>query len=185
MAHRPFTLRQQRENERFLDALRRTGNVRLACRELGLNRSTYTRRRGKCAAFATRWDMTLAAAHAALHLAGGDRMPEAKRLPGTVEGAPGGTQLRTRGGEPVIVRRADGRLQLRLAPPGRMTGAAGRLVLATVAETNNLRMAARAAGVAHSTILARCRLRPDLARELRVARRIGADRVMWQDLHPP
>ena len=63
--HRPFTPAQRRQNDAFLAALRRTGNVRLACRELGVHPGTYTKRRGKCAAFATEWDMVLAAAHAA------------------------------------------------------------------------------------------------------------------------
>jgi hypothetical protein len=79
--HRPFTPAQQRQNAAFLAALRRTGNVRLACRTLGVPRATYTRRRKTCAAFATEWDMVLTAAHAAFQLAGGERMPES---PGTV-----------------------------------------------------------------------------------------------------
>ncbi len=39
---RPLTRAQQRQNERFLGALARTGNARLAAREMGLNRSTLT-----------------------------------------------------------------------------------------------------------------------------------------------
>src|SRR5207253_10150383 len=81
--HRPFTPDQQRQNARFLAALRQTGNVRLACRELGVHRGTYTKRRRASAAFASEWDMVLAAAHAAFQLAGGERMPEAGK--GTAE----------------------------------------------------------------------------------------------------
>ncbi len=197
--HRPFTPRQQRQNARFLAALRRTGNVRLACRQLGVNRSTYTRRRARCAAFAADWDWVLAAAHAAFHRAGGERMPEARRKGRAVIASRGAArqtsldrhdagddELRTKGGEPTIIRQANGRLQLRLAPPGRMTGAACRLLLATVAETNNLRLSAAAAGgVAHTTILARLRRDPALAVSLATARRIGADRVLWEIMHPP
>ncbi len=76
MAHRPFTPAQQRRNAAFLAALGRTGNVRLACRELGVHRGTYTKRRDKCPAFAAAWDSALAAAHAAFRLAGGERLPE-------------------------------------------------------------------------------------------------------------
>lgn len=93
--------------------------------------------------------------------------------------------MRTKGGEPTIVRRADGRLQLRHAPPGRMTAEAARQILATVAETNNLRLAAAEAGFAHSSVLVRARHDPALARSLVLARRIGQDRVMWDDMHPP
>jgi hypothetical protein len=185
--HRPFTRAQQRQNQRFLGALRRTGNVRLACRELGVHRACYTKRRGKCAAFAASWDATLAAAHAAFEQAGGERLPEGKGT-GTRTCPHSGNRprsaLRTKGGEPMVVSVA-GRLQRRLAPPGRMTGAAQRLVLATVEETNNLRIATAAAGFASSSFIARMRLRPELAGRLAIARRIGADRAMWQIMNPP
>ena len=196
--HRPFTPCQQRQNAAFLAALRQTGNVRLACRQLGVHRATYTKRRAKCAAFATEWDMNLAAAHAAFRLAGGARMPEpGKGKRRAVIARSGATKqssldrhgarasrddegLRTKGGEPTIVRLANGRLQLRLAPPGRMTKAAEQRFFATLSETANIRLAAAASGFAHSSFLARARLRPDFARELEVSRRIGRDRVQWQ-----
>lgn len=180
--HRPFTPAQQRQNAAFLAALRRTGNVRLTCRELGVNRSTWTKRRGKCAAFATRWDMVLAAAHAAFQRVGGERLPEAKTRPVAKrrEGVVAG--FRTEGGEPMVTRLANGRLQLRHAPPGRMTDAAGRHILATVGETNNVRLAARAAGFAHTSILARGSADPDFGGALRLSRRIGRDRVQWQGM---
>ena len=182
MPHRPFTPRQQRQNEAFLAALRRTGNVRLACRELGVNRSTYTKRRARCAAFATNWDMTLAAAHAAFQLAGGERLP----LPAAKRRAGVGAGLRTEGGEPMVTSQADGRLQLRLAPPGRMTAAAEQRFLGAVEETNNIRLAAaEAGGFAHTSLLARARRSPALAASLATARRIGADRVLWEIMHPP
>ena len=172
MPHRPFTPRQLRQNAAFLEALRRSGNVRLTCRELGVHRSTWTKRRAKCAAFATVWDMTLAAAHAAFQRAGGERMPEAGK------GGPGDDGLRTKGGEPMIVRLANGRLQRRLAPPGRMTRAAEGLFFTTLSETANLRMAAAAAGFAHSSVLAR-RARPAFAQALEMSREAGRDRVSW------
>ncbi len=59
---RPLKPRQQRENARFLEALARTGNVRIAARSLGVNRSTYTKRRAQHPAFAAAWDAALAAA---------------------------------------------------------------------------------------------------------------------------
>lgn len=65
MAHRPFTRRQALQNQAWLEALRATGNPRLAAQMLGVHRSTYLKRRAKCAAFAQDWDAQLAAAHAA------------------------------------------------------------------------------------------------------------------------
>ena len=185
--HRPFTPRQQRENARFLAALRRTGNVRLTCRELGVHRACYTRRRARCAAFATEWDMVLAAAHAAFQLAGGERLPEIR--PGTgrgtsrrpVEGPNAEREegLRTRGGEPMIVRQANGRLQLRRAPPGRMTDAAEQLYLAALSATANVRLAAAATGFAHSSFYARRARHGSFAKEERLAIEIACDRMNW------
>jgi hypothetical protein len=174
--HRPFTLRQQRENALFLAALRQTGNVRLACRQLQLHRGTYEKRRRANAAFATRWDAALAAAHAAFQLAGGARLPE--------PGAGGRVRrksapLRTEGGEPHIVRRANGRLQLRLAPPGRMTAAAERLYLAALAASANVRLAAAAAGFAHSSFYARRARWTGFGARMRQALRIGYDRLEY------
>jgi hypothetical protein len=153
MAHRPFTPRQLRQNAAFVAALRRTGNARLAARELNVHRATYTKRRTKCAAFATEWDMALAAASAAFRLAGGARMPAAGRGPDVQRPE----DLRTKGGEPTIVRLANGRLQLRLAPPGRMTDTAEKTYLLALSASANIRLAAKAAGFAHSSFYRRAR----------------------------
>jgi len=178
MPYRPFTPRQQRENTRFLAALRRTGNVRLACRELRVNRSTYTKRRAKCAAFATLWDMTLAAAHAAFQLAGGERMPAARKGRGKADlSAESPQSLRTEGGEPTIVRLANGKLQLRRAPPGRMTKAAEQLFFSALSASANVRLAAAAAGFAHSSFYKRRDRHAPFAREMRISLRIGWERL--------
>ncbi|MEZ0242063.1 MAG: hypothetical protein ACAH11_01725, partial [Sphingomonas sp.] len=110
---RALTHAQHLQNAAFLAALRRTGNARLAARELGLNRSTFTKRRIKHAAFAAEWDATLAAAHAAFALAGGARPPEAQDAPDpailALTDAPEWRKtLRTRGGEPAVTRTASG-----------------------------------------------------------------------------
>jgi hypothetical protein len=101
MAHRPFTRRQALQNQAWLDALRATGNPRLAARLLGVHRSTYLKRRAKCAAFAQDWDAQLAAAHADFHRAGGPRPPEGPVLiatPGLTRGPPStARQRRARG----------------------------------------------------------------------------------------
>jgi hypothetical protein len=171
MAHRPFTRRQALQNAAFLDALRRTGNARLAARELGVHRSTFTKRRAKSAAFAAEWEMTLAAAHAAFHLSGGPRPPE-----GTVtRDCP--HALRTKGGEPTIVRLKSGRLQLRLAPPGRMTKAAEQAFFRALSASANIRLSAAAAGFSHASFYARRRRSPPFGREMRLAHEIGYDRL--------
>jgi len=58
----PAGRRRTRENARFLAALTRTGNARLAARELGVHRATYTKRRARDPAFAAAWGAALAAA---------------------------------------------------------------------------------------------------------------------------
>ena len=171
--HRPFTRRQALENAAFLEALRQTGNARLAARQLGRNRSTLTKRRAKHAAFAASWEAALAAAHTAFHLAGGVRAPEAKGGPVRRKSA----NLRTEGGEPTIVRTRSGRLQLRLAPPGRMTKAAEQAFFRALSATANVRLSAAAAGFAHSSFYARKRARAAFAREMRLALEMGYDRL--------
>lgn len=205
---RPFTPRQALENARFLEALRRTGNARLAARQLGVHRSTYLKRRARDAAFAAGWEMALAAAHAAFHLSGGARPPEpdpprhgegvaalgctqqSKIVSGGDDlaathakhggGGPPGRdcQSRTQGGEPTIVRRSNGRLQLRLAPAGRMTAAAEQAFLRALSASANVRLSAAAAGFAHSSFYARARARPEFAEAMRDSLGVGWQRLM-------
>jgi len=202
---RPFTRRQAAENARFLDALRRTGNARLAARSLGVHRATYTKRRSRCAAFAADWDSACAAAHASFHLSGGTRAPERTgRRSRDSDGDCGWDaprSLRTRGGEPQVVRLANGRLQLRLAPPGRMTKAAQQLFFASLSASANVRLSAAAAGFAHSSFYHLRRSSPPFAREMRLSLRIGYERLecsaiasaapeswaddAWRDSDPP
>lgn len=163
---RPFTRRQVRENDDFLDQLRRCGNSRLAARAVGAHRAKFTRRRRKHAAFAARWEMALAACHAALKLGGGPRPPEGKR-----------NALSTEGGEPTIVRLKSGRLQLRLAPPGRMTRAAEQAFFRALAASANVRLSAAAAGFSYGSFYWRKRVRADFARAMRIAIDIGCDRL--------
>jgi hypothetical protein len=170
MAHRPFTRRQALQNQAWLAALRQTGNPRLAARLLGVHRSTYMKRRAKCAAFAQDWDAALAAAHAAFHLAGGPRPAE-----GTVaRNCP--HSHRTKGGELHVGRTRGGRLQLRRAPAGWMTRKGEQAFFFALSATANVRLAAAAAGFAHSAFYAR-RARPYFAREMRLSLTMGYDRI--------
>jgi hypothetical protein len=86
-------------------------------------------------------------------------------------------RMRTSGGEETIVRTASGRLQLRLAPPERMTAQAWDLFLDELADSNNLRHAAAAAGVAHSSVIARARGDRAAARGIAGARAQAAKRI--------
>lgn len=180
MARRPFNRRQALQNAAFLEALRQTGNPRLAARLLGVHRSTYTKRRAKSAAFAQGWDAALAAAHAAFHLAGGPRPPE-----GTPEGTrtrtcpPSRTSppFRTKGGELCVGRTRNGRLQLRRAPAGWMTKAGEQAFFRALSATANVRLSAAAAGFSHSGFYARRRARRVFAREMRLALAMAYDRI--------
>lgn len=175
---RPFTRRQSAQNARFLAALRRTGNARLAARDLGVHRATYTKRRAAHPAFAAAWDEALTTAHATLHQDGEASLPEASS---SLPGRDCQSRTKTQGGEPAIIRLKSGRLQLRLSPPGRMTQQAWDIALRALENTNNLRLAAEAAGVAHSSLLARARANPAAARAIAAARAEARGRIDRQE----
>jgi len=139
---------------------------RLAARAVGAHRARFTRRRNKHAAFAAQWEAALAACHAALKLGGGPRPPEGKK-----------NALATQGGEPTIVRLKSGRLQLRLAPPGRMTRAAEQAFFRALAASANVRLSAAAAGFSYGSFYYRKYTRPAFAREMRLALKMGWDRL--------
>lgn len=164
---RPFTPRQLAQNHAFLEALRRTGNPRLAAASLGVHRSTYSKRRAKCAAFAARWDSAILACHAALKLGGGVRAAEET-------GA-----LRTKGGEIIVGRTRGGRLQLRRAPPGWMTEAGERHFLSAVAASANIRLSAAVTGFTHSAFYQKKKKRPLFAAEMKISLNIGYDRIEY------
>jgi hypothetical protein len=149
----PFNRRQALENRAFLAALRRSGNARLAARELGVHRSTFTKRRARDAAFAAEWDAALAIAHATLR------------------------RGRSRAAEPQVTRLKNGRVQLRERGEHRIGPEARQAFLAALSATANVRLSARAAGFAHSSFY---RLRdhdPAFAREMRLALQLGYDRI--------
>ncbi|HEX6375014.1 MAG TPA: hypothetical protein VFZ91_04770 [Allosphingosinicella sp.] len=160
--------RQAAENAAFLDALRRTGNSSLAARLCGLNRSTLRGRRRRSAVFAARWEAASLASHAALKLGGGDRPAE---NPGASAG------LRTEGGEIMVGRTRGGRLQLRRAPPGRMTEAGEHFFFRALAASANVRLSAAATGFTHSAFYQKRKKRPAFASEMKLALTIGFDRL--------
>jgi hypothetical protein len=168
---RPFNRRQMLENDRFLAALRRTGNARLAARELGVHRATYTKRRARCSTFAADWDAALALAHARLN-------QSCPRLLGEGGHAKhGGGAPRVKADEPVVTRLANGRLQLRAPGARRIGRPEQQAFLAALSATANVRLAARAAGFAHSSFYRLRDHNPAFAREMRLALQMGYDRI--------
>lgn len=79
----------------------------------------------------------------------------------------------------MIVRQANGRLQLRLAPPGRMTDAAERHYLGALAATANVRLAAAATGFAHSSFYRRRDRWVGFRMRMNQALAIGYDRIEY------
>lgn len=153
---RPLTRDQHLENAAFLTALRRTGNVREAARDLGVHRATFIKRRDKHPCFALAWDAALAVAHAGL----------------SEPGDPAASAI-----APRIVRSRSGNLQLRQVKPGRLDRVAEQAFLAALSATANIRLSAAAAGFSHSAFYARRRQNPGFAREMRLALAMGYERL--------
>jgi hypothetical protein len=179
-----LTRAQQLQNRAFLKALRRTGNLRLAAREVGAKYGTMQHRRAKHPAFALACDAALAFAQARFARVG-RRGPKAG--PSTIHSSANdppphelrsqGGALRTRGGEPVIVRRTDGKLQMRAAQPGKLTRECEQTFLAALSATANVKLSAAAAGASVAAFYRRRRQNPAFAREMRLALQLGYDRL--------
>lgn len=167
---RPFTPLQAHQNRLFLERFAMSGNVRLAAREAGVKYGTIQHRRRANAAFAQAWEAAAAAVQARLHLAGGRRGPEAS----TRRNA---DPMRTRGGEPIVVRTRTGKLQVRLAHPGKLTKKCEQTFLYALSATANVRLAAAAAGASEAAFYRRRRQDPAFAREMRLALKMGWERL--------
>ena len=165
---RPFTRDQALQNATFLKALRRTGNVRLAARETGVKYGTIQHRRAHHPVFAHGWDAALAFAQARFAEAG-------RRSPVALSSAR--APHRTAGGEPVIVRRNDGKLQMRAAQPGKLTAQCEQAFLAALSATANVRLSAAAAGASVAAFYRRRRKNAAFAREIRLALETGYERL--------
>ncbi|MFL6725869.1 MAG: hypothetical protein ACJ8FS_05065 [Sphingomicrobium sp.] len=166
---RPLTRAQALQNRAFLKALRRTGNVRLACRVAGAKYGTMQHRRRVHPAFALRWDASAAFAQACFSSVKGPNAKRDFRLCGNDE--KGG--FRTSGGEMVICRRNDGKLQMRRAQPGKLTRECEQAFLAALSATANVTLSAAAAGASPRAFYRRKQQCPAFARELRLALKRG------------
>jgi len=176
---KPFSRAQAAENRAFLKLLARTGNVRLACRELGLKYGTMQHRRRVHPAFATRWDAALVLAQAGLKRKE-ERSFDKLRTSGRGKARPhpnpspeGEGRFRTVAGEPHLVRLKNGKLQMQRAQPGKLTPAAEQAFLAAVSATGNLSLAAAAVGSCFGAFNRRRHKDPVFARELRLALQAG------------
>ena len=188
---RPLTRAQALKNRAFLTILRRTGNVRLACREVGLKYGTMQHRRRVHPAFALRWDAALVFFGAAvlktedgkkrgfrltsgrLRLRGNDGLGKGHlSLPSPPEGGEGKKRygpFRTAGGEPVLRRTRNGKLQVQRAQAGKLTREAEQAFLSALSSTCNMSLAAAAVGAAFNAFNRRRKADPAFAREVRLA----------------
>lgn len=162
---KPLNRTQALQNQHFLRELRRTGNVRMSARTVGLKYSTIQHRRRQHPAFAARWDAALVFAQARFDKAG-------RQGPKAAEGG-----SRTVGGEPVVTRRKDGKLQMRRAQPGKLTRQCEQAFLSALSATANVRLSAKAAGAAEAAFYRRRRNNPAFAREWLLALQEGYDRL--------
>jgi hypothetical protein len=164
--------------------LRRTGNVRLACREVGLKYGTMQDRRRKHPRFAVQWDAALVFAQASL-VNGPSPRSRLAAVSGRVGPSTGwsasgrspaeGGGFRTVAGEPHLVRLKSGKLQIRRAQPGKLTSAALQAFLSALSATCNISLAAAAVGACFNAFNRRRKKDPAFAREMRLALRRGYD----------
>jgi hypothetical protein len=161
------------ENAAFLRALRRTGNIRLAARESGMKYGTIQHRRARHPAFAQAVDATIALAQADFEAQGGRAAPVAPRSAITADER----GHCTKGGEYAVVRRRDGKLQVRSAQPNKLTRQCEQAFLAALSATANVRLSAAAAGASVAAFYRRRRKNPAFAREMRLALQMGYDRI--------
>ena len=187
---KPLTPLQAHQNEVFLDSLGRSGNARLSARAAGVAYGTMQHRRSAHADFAQRWEAAEVAVSARLHLAGGKRGPQSasfdrrprRARPAQDERGTPTAAFRTTGGEPIVVRTRSGKLQVRLAHPGKLTREAEQAFLHALSATANVRLSAAAAGASARAFYRRRRLDPAFAREMRLALRMGWERLEMESL---
>ena len=154
--------------ETFLRQLARTGNFALAADLAGLAKSGLYKRRARDPAFAQACEAALIAARTQLKTAHPEE-PLSK-----VEAA--SRRTRTAPGDLAFSRYA-GRPQRRRMPAGRLTGLGITNFFAALANTANIRLAAKAVGVAPSSIHARRRTDAEFARQLEAALEIAKTNI--------
>lgn len=140
----------------YLRALERTGEVRSAAEDAGVDHSTAYARRRTHSDFAARWEAALEA-HAAAKAR--DEGEEVQRLASTIASARNGSHPPTAGGEELSAARS----QLKRVGHGRWSEAKEKAFFDELAATANVKRAAKAAGVSANAVYAR-RLKQPLFR---------------------
>lgn len=77
----------------------------------------------------------------------------------------------------MVVRQKNGRCQVRAAQPGRLTRACEQAFLSALSATANIRLSADAAGASPRAFYRRRQKNPAFAREMRLALKMGYERV--------
>ena len=168
--------------ETFLRQLARTGNFALAADLAGLAKSGLYKRRLRETAFDEACKSALAAFLSSPRLRGeGDHVkhgggghPTSVRPERSRRALD--TAVTTSDGDLAFSRYA-GRPQRRRMPAGRLTGLGITNFFAALANTANIRLAARAVGIAPSSIHARRRTDPEFARQLEAALEIAKTNI--------
>ncbi len=158
------------ENAAFLHELRATGNAKAAALAIGRTSETMRRRKDRIPAFATEWRAALVVAEARLEAQrkgrATDSWTEAPR-----------SAYRAKGGEPVISRGKNGRLQQRAAKRNDLTPAGEQAFLLALSVTANVTLSAAAAGSSTSILYRRRSTNDAFAREWRLALAEGYARL--------
>ncbi len=156
--------------ERFLAALRESGNVSAAARASGVRAGLFYYRRRRDPDFAGEWNAALAAAEAVWRGAEaafpGARPWRAKALEEGPSTARCAVPLpRKSGGGKVVRRTSNGRVQVAAVRPGQWTAATERAFFDHLRQSGNVAASARAVGSHVSCVWERYRKWPAFARE--------------------
>jgi hypothetical protein len=152
--------------ERFLAALRETGNVSASARAAGASPQLFYGRREREPEFAAAWNAALTESAAVLKAA--ETPFEAGRWraePVIPSGSAKGRKPAPAEGEKVIRRTSNGRMQIAAARPGQWTASTDKAFFALLRQTGNLSATARAVGFDVSSVWERYRKWPAFARE--------------------
>lgn len=160
-----MTIQHAHECARFLKTLRRTGNVVLSAEAVGVPFQRFHHRRRRFADFAVEWAAALAFAQSRLAKQGATDLPDGARS----------ADVKTKGGEYIVVSGLNRRLQVRRAAAGRITVAGERKFLAMLAATANVNLACDTIGVSDGAIYLRRKAVPAFAKQMDTALALGYD----------
>jgi len=135
----------------FLRALARTGEVRTAAEDAGIDHTTAYARRRSHAEFACRWDAALAAHEEQVKAEQEGQLAALAQDPSTIASSGNGSPPRDKLGEELVGAGS----QLKRAGNGRWSKAKEKAFFDELAATANVKRAAKAAGVSPNAVYAR------------------------------